>query len=120
PGSYTVSVAVTDQGGATTAAGFTVLVKSRTQGDFNGDGIADVGIYQPNKDFFALNYLNAQAQSIGQNVAPYGFHTGGVFAVPITGDFNGDGVTDIGIYQPNNDFFGLDYINAAAQSIGQN
>ena len=49
----------------------------------------------------------------------YGFHTAGVYAVPITGDFNIDGITDVGIYQPNNDHFYLDYLNNQAQSIGQ-
>ena len=88
-------------------------------GDFNGDGITDVGIYQPDQDHFYLDYLNNQAQSIGQVNAPYGFHTPGVFAVPITDDFNGDGIDDVGIYQPDQDHFYLDYLNNQAQSIGQ-
>ncbi len=65
--------------------------------------MTDVGVYQPNTNLFALNYLGPDGQSRGQAVFSYGYHTGGVYAVPLSGDFNGDGVTDVGVYQPNTD-----------------
>ena len=119
PGAFTASVSVRDQNGGTGTSPLSVQIEKSTAGDFNGDGIADVGIYQPNNDQFYLDYLNNQAKSIGQVNAPYGFHTPGVNAIPITGDFNGDGITDVGIYLPDKDHFYLDYLNAQAKSIGQ-
>ncbi len=88
-------------------------------GDFNRDGTTDVGIYVPTQDFFALDNLGVNGQSIGQNVFTYGFHDGGTFAVPIVGDFNGDGTTDVGVYLPNHDLFALDYLNTRTGSVGQ-
>ncbi|WP_422929576.1 hypothetical protein [Singulisphaera sp. PoT] len=93
-------------------------------GDFNGDGILDAGIYVPSRDLFALNFLSASGTSIGQNVFSYGFHTGGVFSIPVVGDFNGDGTSDVGIYLPSRDMFALAFVNpnptASTPITGQN
>ncbi len=93
-------------------------------GDFNGDGNTDVGIYVPSTDTFALAYLNSQGQIIGQRVFQYGAHVGTNYAIPVTGDFNGDGVTDVGIYSPTTDTFALAYLNpnssSASPFLGQN
>ncbi len=87
-------------------------------GDFNGDGTTDVGIYAPAADTFALAYLNpsssASSPFLGQRVFQYGAHTGTKYSVPITGDFNGDGRTDVGIFVPSTDTFALAYLNASS------
>ena len=57
-------------------------------------------------------------QSLGHVVFPYGYHTNNVYAVPLTGDFNGDGLTDIGVYQPNNNLFALNFLGPG-RSLGQ-
>jgi len=93
-------------------------------GDFNGDGISDVGIYVPSTDTFALAFLNAQGQVAGQRVFQYGTHVGGTPSVPVTGDFNGDGVTDVGVYLPTADTFALAFLDpnpsSASPFLGQN
>jgi lysophospholipase L1-like esterase/uncharacterized protein (DUF2141 family) len=88
-------------------------------GDFNGNGITDVGVYLPDKDLFALAFLNAKGQIVGQSVFSYGFHTPGTFAIPIVGDFNGDGITDVGVYLPDKDLFALAFLNAKGKITGQ-
>jgi lysophospholipase L1-like esterase len=88
-------------------------------GDFNGDGITDVGVYLPDQDLFALAFLSAKGTVIGANVFSFGHHTPGTFAVPITGDFQGDGITDVGVYLPDMDRFELAYLDAKGQVVGQ-
>ncbi|WP_422928475.1 beta strand repeat-containing protein [Singulisphaera sp. PoT] len=93
-------------------------------GDFNGDGITDVGIYVPSTDTFAIAYLNSQGQISAQRIFQYGAHVGNNFSVPVTGDFNGDGTTDVGLYVPTTDTFALAFLNPSPSSpnpfIGQN
>ena len=87
-------------------------------GDFNGDGITDVGIYVPTANVFALDELNALGQSIGQNVFSYGYHYTS-YSIPLVGDFNGDGISDVGIYVPTTNNFALDLLNSQGKSMGQ-
>jgi lysophospholipase L1-like esterase/uncharacterized protein (DUF2141 family) len=89
------------------------------EGDFNGNGITDVGVYLPDQDLFALTYLNAKQQITGQTVFRYGYHTATAYAVPLVGDFNGDGITDVGVYLPDLDRFALAFLSARGTLIGQ-
>jgi hypothetical protein len=63
-------------------------------GDFNGDGITDVGVYKDGEWFIDLN---------GNGVWDEGdlwAKLGSANDQPVTGDWDGDGKTDIGIYGP--------------------
>jgi hypothetical protein len=71
-------------------------------GDFNGDGVLDIGLYNPN------NLRNWYIQ-YGDGLGNFGNQTAWswVASTPIgsqvfTGDFNGDGYWDIGLFNPNN------------------
>ncbi len=81
---------------ATFGAGLTGAVP--VVGDWNGDGTTKIGIYQ--NGYWYLD-TNGNGQWDGQA----GGDTLGVFgigltnAVPVTGDWNADGITEIGIYQ---------------------
>jgi hypothetical protein len=67
-------------------------------GDFDGDGKTDLGTYDPVAGTFAIdlaaNGLTGNADvTINASFAGPG-------AIPITGDFNLDGVTDLGLFLP--------------------
>jgi len=59
-----------------------------TNGDYNGDGRTDVGIYRPSDGCWHV-----------RGIGDVGF--GGVAGdIPAPGDYNGDGKTDVAIYRP--------------------
>ena len=67
-------------------------------GDWNGDGVTDVGVYSVNRTWqFAVS--NAKDRFDDTLVSSYNFGET-TRGVPYTGDFNGDGVTDIALWMP--------------------
>ncbi len=67
-------------------------------GDWNGDGITKIGIYQNGYWYLDVNG-NGQwdGNAGGDQLGVFGI--GLANAVPVTGDWNADGITEIGIYQ---------------------
>jgi len=65
-------------------------------GDWTGDGITKIGIYADGVWYLDMNNNHAWD---GQGADSLAFFGGGVEnAEPVTGDWNGDGITKIGIY----------------------
>jgi Leucine-rich repeat (LRR) protein len=75
-------------------------------GDWNGDGKDQIGIYRPDKSVFRLD-MDGNGVWNGAVVDKWS-RFGSVGDVPITGDWNGDGKDQIGIYRPSNRRFVLD------------
>jgi hypothetical protein len=68
-------------------------------GDFDGDGCDTVNIYRPREGrFYIIDHLGDGDAGLG--AAEYSFTFGDGGDVPFAGDFDGDGVTDIGLHRP--------------------
>jgi serine-aspartate repeat-containing protein C/D/E len=69
-------------------------------GDWNGDGVTEIGIYSDGHWYLDKNstwaWEGEPADTFGQ------FGMGLPNPVPVTGDWNGDGITEIGIYSNSN------------------
>ncbi|MGB7589096.1 MAG: hypothetical protein WBM00_10345, partial [Solirubrobacterales bacterium] len=64
-------------------------------GDWNGDGIATIGTYEPANGIWRLRNSNSAGPP------DLTFQYGGVSGIPVVGDWDGNGTTTIGIYYPN-------------------
>jgi len=77
-------------------------------GDWNGDSKAEFGVYRPSDYCFYLDY-NGNGAWDGENgdkkLGPFGFD---FTDIPVTGDWNGDGRAEIGVWRPSDLCFYLD------------
>jgi hypothetical protein len=75
-------------------------------GDWNADGRTDIGVFRPSTHLFYLDY-NGDNEWNGAGVdGVYNFGLTG--DIPVTGDWNADGRTDIGVFRPSTHLFYLD------------
>jgi hypothetical protein len=67
-------------------------------GDFNGDGCSTVSIYRPSEQrFYIINQLGANNGGLG--AAEYSFMFGNPGDKPFVGDFDGDGIDEVGLHR---------------------
>jgi hypothetical protein len=69
-------------------------------GDWNGDGVSEIGIYSNGTWYLDMNRNWAWDGTPTDTVGVFG--VGLPNAVPVTGDWNGNGITKIGIYSDGN------------------
>jgi hypothetical protein len=75
-------------------------------GDWNNDGVADIGVFRPGTGEWFLD-LNGNRKWDGGTVdGLYKFGRNG--DLPVTGDWNDDGVTEIGVFRPSTGEWRLD------------
>ncbi|HOO76490.1 MAG TPA: lamin tail domain-containing protein [bacterium] len=56
-------------------------------GDYNGDGIADIAVFRPSSGLWVIRLLSS-------------FHFGRPGDLPVSGDYDGDGTSDAAVYRP--------------------
>lgn len=83
-----------------------IIIRAVKQ-DFDGDGMANAGVFRPSSGMWYLNSLlvseRQQIQALGQPGDQ-----------PVTADFDGDGIFDVAIYRPSE---GNWYINNGSTSL---
>jgi len=76
-------------------------------GDWNNDGISEIGVFRPSTHTFYLDY-NGNGVWNGASIdKQYNFGITG--DMPITGDWNNNGISEIGVFRPSTHLFYLDY-----------
>ena len=65
-------------------------------GDWNGDRVTDIGVYDPGTATFTLRTVGADGLPV---LTPVVFGLG--TDLPVTGDLDGNGITDVGIWRPS-------------------
>jgi hypothetical protein len=72
-------------------------------GDFNNDGCDTVSIYRPDEQRFYI--ANQLADNNAGIIADFWFLFGNPGDKPVTGDWDGDGVTEVGLHRESSGFF---------------
>jgi hypothetical protein len=76
-------------------------------GDWNNDGTTDIGVFRPSTHLFYLDYNGNGVWNGAATDRSLNFGITG--DIPVTGDWNNDGITDIGVFRPSTHLFYLDY-----------
>jgi hypothetical protein len=89
-------------------------------GDFNGDGLADLAVRADNLPGFGM-YLSVPStgamQPVWSGTGPFGWESSPGARV-VTGDFNGDGLTDIAVGANNLGGLGVYFSNGGVAGFG--
>ncbi len=73
-------------------------------GDFNNDGCDTVSIYRPSEArFYIINQLGSNDGGLG--AAEFSFLFGNLGDKPVVGDWDGDGIDEIGLHRESTGFF---------------
>jgi Tol biopolymer transport system component len=73
-------------------------------GDWNGDGCDTLSIYRPSEQrFYIINRLGENGGGLGP--ADFSFIFGNPGDKPVVGDWDGDGVDEVGLHRESNGFF---------------
>jgi hypothetical protein len=73
-------------------------------GDFDGDGKDTLSIYRPSEQrFYIINQLGENEGGLGE--ADFSFLFGNPGDKPVVGDWNGDGIDEVGLHRESTGFF---------------
>ncbi len=72
-------------------------------GDFNGNGCDTLSLYRPSEQrIYVINTLGSDDKGLGE--AEYSYIFGNPGDKPFTGDFNGNGITTVGLHRESTGF----------------
>jgi len=100
-GDGAISTAAGDQTFAMGAAGDRSLA-----GDWNGDGVDELGLFRPTTNQFFLDVNGDQAINVAGG--DWAIVMGAPNDLPLVGDWNRDGVDELGLFRPSTNTFYLD------------
>jgi hypothetical protein len=75
--------------------------------DWNFDGKSEIGVFRPSTHIFYLDYNGNGAWNGAVIDRQYNFGLTG--DIPVSGDWDNDGFTEIGVFRPSTHMFYLDY-----------
>ena len=86
-------------------------------GDWDGDGDDTLGLYRPSNQTFYL--FNATCTGSPLGVASITFVFGDPGLTPLAADWDGDGVTEVGVYDPNSGILSWRNTHSGGAADGQ-
>jgi len=85
-------------------------------GDWDNDGLSEIGVFRPSTRTWYLDY-NGNGKWDGTSLdRAYTFGLSG--DIPVTGDWNNNGITNIGVFRPTTRTWYLDYSGNGAWGTG--
>jgi lysophospholipase L1-like esterase len=84
-------------GSADSTHSFGIPTDKPVTGDWNGDGITNIGVFRDGAWYLDLNGNGKWDPGVDKAISVHSF--GNPNDIPITGDWNGDGKTNIGIFR---------------------
>ena len=82
---------------ATLVHGWRVMNSQNAMCDFDGDGAADIAVYDPMSGNWYIRYSLPAKFRPSEQVVQWGWPEG----LPVPGDYDGDGRTDVAVYHPS-------------------
>ncbi|MFA5347492.1 MAG: VCBS repeat-containing protein [Methanoregula sp.] len=76
-------------------------------GDWNGDGKTEIGVFRPSTHIYYQDYNGNGAWNGAVIDRAYNFGITG--DIPVSGDWNGDGKTEIGVFRPSTHLYYQDH-----------
>jgi endonuclease/exonuclease/phosphatase family metal-dependent hydrolase len=77
------------------------------QGDYDGDGTSDIGIYRPRQGKWAIRNLTV-------------VYLGNSSDLPVSGDYNGDGTADITVFRPVSGLWAIRNVTRVYHGLSNN
>jgi hypothetical protein len=75
-----------------------------TSGDYDGDGLTDIAVFRPsNHTWYIKN--SSGVTGVGGFTGQTRLSYGATGDIPVSGDFDGDGLSDIAVFRPSNGFW---------------
>jgi hypothetical protein len=75
-------------------------------GDFDGDGILDLGVFVPASGTWLISLSSLTPEPVSTCVScAFAVQWGAPTDVPVPADYNGDGVADIAVFRPTEGAF---------------
>lgn len=84
--------------------------------DYNGDGRAELAVFQPGTSTFSIRHLTSDTESgnqaiqFGQGIKDQGN------PIPVVADYNDDGKAEIAVYQPGTSTFFIQHLMSETES----
>ena len=82
-------------------------------GDWNGDGRDELGVYRPGTRRFYLDFDGNGVWNSDHRCGEHGLRCGN--SLPVIGDWDGNGIDDIGTYSPTTTGLPWTWTGAAAR-----
>ena len=88
-------------------SGFGIAEDIPVSGDWNNNGISEIGVFRPSTHLYYQDYDGNGVWNGAMTDRSYNFGITG--DIPVSGDWNNDGITEIGVFRPSTHLYYQDF-----------